>query len=491
VTDGAASLFGEGMMDEISDSEDSEEQEFDDGEWRRKSFFSFFFFLFFFYHNVEGVVDEDDRRFERYVIEIPAIATINEEKEEVQAERFVDFGVLIMDSESGSDEGGDMDLGEDEEVVGGDEEGGAEGGEGDEQEIDGVSFVYRQGSGAGRRSIASVIESLQAKAGRRAFGYDEEDEFIDDEDLENDGKSNSSLLGLRTHVYSYQDFRMSTDWDPPKVKLDGGSSRAVKKALKPLNTLTPPATEELRGAIEAFRSVAKPMQENMKIAAEGKKNFKLPEELSAPLRALGKAIEQWHPRSFLIRDIFDYVADLVPCDSKSLKNRARQLLGPATPRDGFSQQTDAAPIVMPMNVEEQSASRAAPLMSRSNLAADDERLVQLKVKIDQALQEQSEYMHKTHPPDEKHSLRFKFSEEILSDIEAIRTSVTGAASASFLYNEIVSWFPEPFMDTKRIQSKLSQHRKKMSGGGSSKKRKVVLSTDNNNNSNLTPEIILD
>jgi hypothetical protein len=52
VTDGAASLFGEGMMDEISDSEDSEDQEFDDGEWRRKSFFLFFFF--FFYHPVRS-----------------------------------------------------------------------------------------------------------------------------------------------------------------------------------------------------------------------------------------------------------------------------------------------------------------------------------------------------------------------------------------------------------------------------------------------------
>jgi hypothetical protein len=303
----------------------------------------------------DGEVDEEERQFERHVVTLPPIEHMEHEKEETRRARLVDFAVLAGDSSvSGEDdeheevdveeEGGEG--GEAADDKGG-EQGGSAGDEGEEHEIDGVGFTVRHGTGAtadaagsGRRSVHSVIESLQSKVHQKATGYDASDKFIDDEELDNNLESNASLLEMRDKVpYSYDDFRISTDFEVAKEKRSGGGQQK-KKPLKPLTELVPPPTEELRAAIDYFRETAKAHQETFEAQAKNKKVFNVPELLTGPLARLGRAIETWHPRKFLVEDIFEYVTDVLPANTQNLKNKAKKLIGRATPKEPAMSQGD-------------------------------------------------------------------------------------------------------------------------------------------------------
>ncbi len=289
----------------------------------------------------EGEVDEDEGQYERHVISLPPIGLIEQEDEEAQRSRFVDFEALVAGSESEDDDDNEMEGDEDAEAgaveaAGGEEHVGGGGGGGEEpeeHEIDGVGFIVRPGQGGGRRSVHAVIESLQSKAHQKAIGYDATDQFIDDDELDNNPESNVGLLEIKSRVpYCYDDFRISTDFEVAKDRKQSGAQQK-KKTLKPLKDLSPPPTDELKAAIDAFREVAKAHQDVFRAQAEGKKTFSVPEVLTGPLTRLGRAIEAWHPRKFLVEDIFDYVTDLLPPNTANLKAKARKLIGRATPKE--------------------------------------------------------------------------------------------------------------------------------------------------------------
>jgi hypothetical protein len=316
-------LVGEQLMDIDSDSD----EEFDD----------------------EGEVDMDDGKFERHVVQLPNISGMSKEGEAERNSRLVDcavlFGVGEEDEEDDEDDEDERE-GDEEEKQAAPTDQEAKGEEPskeiEENEIDGVPFELRTGHGGhgGRKSLHSVIEAMQSKAGLKAPGYDQTDAFIDDEEAE--AESVAGLLETEgKKPYRYDDFRVSVDFDVASKdkSAKGGQSgqgnqqsQQKKKTLKPLKDLNPPASDELKAAIQMFREVAKANQEQFTKQAQEKKVFMLPDVLVAPLTRLGQAIQAWHPSKHLKEEMFEYVADVLPPNIVNLKNKAKRLMGGTTPK---------------------------------------------------------------------------------------------------------------------------------------------------------------
>lgn len=81
--------------------------------------------------------------------------------------------------------------------------------------------------------------------------------------------------------------------------------------MKPLKDLLPPATEELKNAIDHFRERAKAVREH------DVKRY--PAELEEPLLRLGRAVVAWDPKHFMPVHLFEYVTDVIPRTAESLK----------------------------------------------------------------------------------------------------------------------------------------------------------------------------
>ena len=429
-------------------------------------------------------MDEDNGAFERHIVSLPGVNELVNEGGEQHDERMVDFAAIIADSDE--EEEGDAEMmdieddapsaptattvvAEDVPTDGGAGAGAGVGGGDEEQEIDGVGFIVRQGTTAApRRSIHSVIESLQAKAGRRAVGYDESDAFIDDEDLETGGGFNEGLLGVEEPQYQYGDFRMSSDWAPTersvgrsRKRQNGGSSakkpQKQRKPLKALKDLTPPATDELKAAIEHFREQANLLRKEMDVAAAGKRVFKLPEALNEPLLRLGRAIESWHPKNFLIKEMFQYVSDTLPPNTAQLKDKARKLLGPITPKD------DLETAVGPTAVSSQQTAKEKDVSDSENANDEAVSFEAIKTRLRAKVAEQDAELHREDGNQVKPMLRFQWDDELMELMEGHRTRVqkaSGSAGIKVFYAEIISLFPDGFMNSSRISSKLTQYRKK-------------------------------
>ena len=173
-------------------------------------------------------------------------------------------------------------------------------------------------------------------------------------------------------------------------------------------------------------------------------------------------------------ELFEYVSDVMPSNVTSLKNKAKSLVDKRVAESG-----SASP----------SSKKKDPEEVQNEIK---ERIATLKEKFEEQIEEQKERLLAENDDGNK-ALRFLFNDELLESLEETREfihSYQSISGVSHLYKEVVSWFPEDCMTSKRLQSKLvsvrkgkSSSKKKESDSGEPSEKKRQRNNDQGNSPN--------